>query len=91
MSFTIHGNCVVLLAGESLFGVQAKGISNLGVPEQNKLREDIDGVCHPYSSSLITVGLKYNKTNLDAAKFGRKIMKIDPNSATWKKAIGFPE
>ena len=90
MSLTIHGKCCVLLAGESLFGVQAKGISNLGVPEQNKLRETIECLieCMPF---LITIGMKYNKTNLDAAKFGWKIMKIDPNSATWKKAIGLPE
>jgi hypothetical protein len=40
---------------------------------------------------LINVGVKYNHTNHDAAKFAWKIMKIDPESLTWKKTIGLPE
>ena len=69
-----------------MFGVQAKVIYDMSVSEQNKLREDLE--CMPY---LINVGVKYNDTNHDAAKFAWKIMKIDPNSLTWKKAIGLPE
>ena len=86
MSLMIHYKCCVLLAGESLFGVQAKVISNLGKAEQDKLKEEIERM--PF---LITVGLRYNKINADAAKSGWKIVKIDPNSGTWKKAIGLPE
>ena len=86
MSMMTHCKCCVLLAGESLFGVQAKVISDMAKVEQDKLKEEIE--CMPF---LITVGLKYDKINADAAKFGWKILKIDPNSTTWKKAIGLPE
>ena len=69
-----------------MFGVQAKTIYDMSTSEQNKLREDLE--CMPF---LINVGVKYNHTNHDAAKFAWKIMKINPESLTWKKTIGLPD
>jgi hypothetical protein len=83
----ITHSCSLLHVGESLFGVQAKTIYDMSTSEQNKLREDRE--CMPF---LINVGVKYNHTKYhDAAKFAWKIMKINPESLTWKKTIVLPE